>query len=370
MLHNNFITPGGLRIVGVQAMSGIHSSIHVETQDREDILFDCGIMTCESIKAKWVFITHGHVDHVGAAVQHARARALNHSPATYFIPEEVLAPLVQAHDAFEKLDGHKIPFQIQVLRPGESVNIGKKDKFRVTAFQTEHRVQSQGYAVFSTIEKEPAVVLEEYKHLSRDQRRELKQQGISVERAATTEEILDLVYTGDTTFNGLLAPHNAFIFNASMLIMECTYLDGDVQKAVDWQHVHLQDIIDHAGRFSRVQYLVLTHLSAKYQPWSRALNILQKSGLPAGLIDRTYVTLRTFGASEDVTAVAPTEDFSSRKKTEVGFTWATRVGGGSNKATGESTQKRVREGRDDRCRFFFHTAGGCLKGADCEFSHQ
>ena len=41
-----------------------------------------------------------------------------------------------------------------------------------------------------------------------------------------------------------------------------------------------QDIIDSAGLFSHVRQLVLTHLSSRYMPWSRAVYILQKSHLP------------------------------------------------------------------------------------------
>jgi ribonuclease BN (tRNA processing enzyme) len=80
------------------------------------------------------------------------------------------------------------------------------------------------------------------------------------------------VYTGDTTFNGFLRANAAFqrtyasgsLLRARTLIIEATYLDGEVCKAADRGHVHLLDIAEHAGLFEHVQALVLVHLSQKY----------------------------------------------------------------------------------------------------------
>lgn len=176
-------------MAGVQAMGGFHSCIHVKTEEKDSIMFDAGVLLYESVSAKWVFISHGHIDHIGAAVQHARARALSHAPATYYVPEEVVEPLMRAHEAFEKLDGRKIAFQVRVMHPFDSVLIGKKNQFRVQAFPTEHRVQSQGYAVFSTTVVSPKQLLQEYQHCSGPQLAELKSRGVRVQQPAVTQEV-------------------------------------------------------------------------------------------------------------------------------------------------------------------------------------
>lgn len=44
-------------------------------------------------------------------------------------------------------------------------------------------------------------------------------------------DTLELIYTGDTTIDGLLLPDNKFIFKAPILITELTYLEGDRLKA-------------------------------------------------------------------------------------------------------------------------------------------
>lgn len=48
-------------------------------------------------------LSHGHIDHAGACISHARAKALNSSPATYIVPENLLLPLLDAKKAFETM---------------------------------------------------------------------------------------------------------------------------------------------------------------------------------------------------------------------------------------------------------------------------
>jgi ribonuclease BN (tRNA processing enzyme) len=78
-------------------------------------------------------------------------------------------------------------------------------------------------------------------------------------------EPLVQVYTGDTTMAAVTdLPANTPLFEAHTFIIECTYLDGDRAKAVEWSHVHLDDIIDNAHLFDKVHRLVLVHISQKY----------------------------------------------------------------------------------------------------------
>jgi len=165
------------------------------------------------------------------------------------------------------------------------------------------------------------MLLDEYKHLSGPELGLLKKQGIHVTQEAVTEETLDMVYTGDTTFKGLLSPQNSFIFKAEVFIMECTYLDGPPAKALEWQHVHLQDIIDNSELFDDTKQLVLTHLSSRNMPWSRAVNTIQGSQMPDSLMSRTVATLRALGASTDLTALRKSEAFNYRRRHEAGFGW-------------------------------------------------
>jgi ribonuclease BN (tRNA processing enzyme) len=62
----SIVTSGGLQVVDANAQAGFHSCIRVSGGKNEQILFDCGVFSLESVNANWVFITHGHTDHVGA----------------------------------------------------------------------------------------------------------------------------------------------------------------------------------------------------------------------------------------------------------------------------------------------------------------
>ena len=226
-----------LKIVGAWTKAGVASCIKLQGPTKNDvILLDCGVSMSETLMAKTVLITHGHIDHAGACISHARGRALSGSPASYYVPVEIVDHLNQARVAMEKMDGSLIPMNIIPLRPGDTTMIG--NSLKVQVIPTIHRVPSQGYAIYS-INK--GKLLPEFAGLTRDELKAFKSSGQCI--TAEPHEKLELVYTGDTTFKGLLDPSNSFIFSAPILILELTYLDGDEFKAEQYGHIHIRDII-------------------------------------------------------------------------------------------------------------------------------
>ena len=71
---------------------------------------------------------------------------------------------------------------------------------------------------------------EEYATMNKETIRDLRLNGEKVYE--DPNETLELIYTGDTTIDGLLHLENDFIFKAPILITEMTYLDGDRSKAL------------------------------------------------------------------------------------------------------------------------------------------
>jgi ribonuclease Z len=71
--------------------------VHVRGAGKDiNILFDCGHLDESEYAAKHVFISHGHVDHIGACIIHARGKAMRGKPATYYVPSHCVDPLIDA----------------------------------------------------------------------------------------------------------------------------------------------------------------------------------------------------------------------------------------------------------------------------------
>jgi hypothetical protein len=273
------------------------------------------------------------------------------------------------------------------------VQIG--EDLRVSAFPTEHRCPSQGKSASTiimpcisstqsshirrsanfTLTLNVLVVLETFSLgycISRRFRGRLKEEfvgrspsairDLKAEGHSITEEdryVPELVYTGDTTFNGLLKPELSFVFDAELLIIESTYLDGDTQqKAADRGHIHLRDIVSNLAMFKN-KYIVLVHLSQRYYNVGHVLDIL-RSEIPEEEQNRFSVALRGFGATEDITNVLDAEKLSGGSR-RVGWGWArerSASGGG-----GAYSKRRTR-----LCKFYIE--GSCLKGEACDFMHN
>ena len=137
----------GIKIISAWTKAGIGSCVHISGGGgpQEEILFDLGICSQNTLVAKTIFITHGHTDHIGAAVSHARMKTLMgaNSQSTYYVPEACLEGLREAKVAYEKLDQSDIRMNIIAVKPGDVIQISKSLKCKV--FATKHRIDSQGY---------------------------------------------------------------------------------------------------------------------------------------------------------------------------------------------------------------------------------
>ena len=304
-------TSGGIKVSGAWTRAGLGSCVRVEGPNKhDDILFDCGVCEPECLSAGFVFISHGHVDHIGASIMHARGKMLTSRQSIYYVPTESVEPLHEARVAFSKMDGKDIPMNIISVKPGDIISIGSDISVRV--FPTIHRVPSQGYALYK---KKRGGLLKQYSNLSGREIGELRKSGERLNEDDT--ESLEFVYTGDTVFEGLMQPCNHFIFSAAILVLELTYLDGDRQKAIDRGHIHLGDIVENAHLFQN-QQIIFVHLSERYAPHGKALNMLRQ-GLPKDMIDRCAVSLRSFGSGEHLTTLCNVD--WKKRNSEVGWGW-------------------------------------------------
>ena len=220
--------------------------------------------------------------------------------------------LLDAKIAFERMDGAPIPMNICKISPGESVHV--TTKLRVATITSVHRVESQGYAVFS-IKK--GSLRQELSGLSKDEIRTLKLSGENISDPDT--ESLEFVYTGDTTIEMFKLPENEFILSVPKLVVELTYIDGDRAKASQRGHIHIEDIIENAAMFNAVQELIFVHFSQKYS-MSQILGVLQEK-LPATLQRKVKCSLHSFGAAEVLTALDDPRYLPEVTSNIVGWGW-------------------------------------------------
>lgn len=301
------ISPSGFYIADALTKAGVGSCVRISSfRGRDfDLLFDCGSFD-EALTASsnHVFVSHGHIDHVGGCVGHARAKRMCFGVVpNYYIPEESVRLLESVRVASSAMDGHDIEMNIVPIPIGHSVCIG--EGVFVKSFRTIHRVESQGYALYS--------------YTSKPKRPSKK--GITA-HALIEEELdaqLEVVYTGDTIFDALTQTSDVDVFSAPILIIEVTYLDGDYQKCKDRGHIHLDDIISNQELFKN-EHIVFVHLSQKYFPYSRALTILKDRLEETDLYSRCWVNLKSFGSQDVLTKVDSVNH--SKLKREVGWGWA------------------------------------------------
>jgi ribonuclease Z len=300
--------PSKLKVIGAWTKAGIESCIHIIGESKKDeILLDCGRYDSATFSAKAVLISHGHIDHAGCCINHARGKSLNHQIADYYVPPEIIKSLEASKLGYEEMNGAPIPMNIIPVTAG--VLFQPTPSISVVPFRTIHRVPSQGYALYT---KMKSSMLPQYEHLSSAERKVLRAQGIELSPKQWT---LDIVYTGDTTFEALLLPENAFIFTAPVLILEATYLDGESSKAKERGHIHLDEIIEHAHLFQN-EAICFVHLSAKYSA-SMAFNLFRNK-LPESLFRRSYVNLASFHVNEVFTKLT---DINWRQK-QPGWGWS------------------------------------------------
>ena len=75
-------------ILYIRSRAGLETCCYF---DGLDIAFDIGCLFGRVKTKRNVFISHGHIDHIGAIAQHAARRQLHNLPvANYYVPESLV----------------------------------------------------------------------------------------------------------------------------------------------------------------------------------------------------------------------------------------------------------------------------------------
>ena len=248
------INAGALTVRG-RSLGGMYTGLHIPELSA---LLDVGTALRTGAAANHLFLSHAHVDHVGALPSLLGLRGLMGvtAPLKIYFPAVIEAELLSALNSFSAM--HHWPFDVVLnpMKPGDELVL--KKTLSVRAFKTLHPVPSLGYLFFRRVQK----LKDEFKALPGPEIARRRKAGDPLFYA---HETLELAYATDTLPEVL--DRNPWLFEVQTLIMECTFLDErkSVANARAGCHIHLDQLLDYLPKFSN-KNIVLMHFSQLYTP--------------------------------------------------------------------------------------------------------
>jgi ribonuclease Z len=238
--------------LGGRSVAGLETCIEVPSLK---LLLDLGVCSRTAVNQRWVLLSHGHLDHMGAIAMHAARRSLlGMQEGVYFVPEAVASQVEAFFNAAGALDGQVIPRRVVPLSPEREESLGKQRTLR--PFRTFHRVPSQGYTVWEKRSR----LLPEFRGLPGERLGELRRGGVEINESY---EVPLLSFTGDTRIEALESSPE--LSHTECLVVECSFLDErvPVAQAREMGHIHLDELVARRELLPKTD-VVLSHFSSRY----------------------------------------------------------------------------------------------------------
>ena len=248
------VTAGPYTLRGV-SLGGVYTSIACPELG---VLFDAGMPARSLATADNILLSHGHVDHVGALPALLGIRSLHGKtkPPRIFMPAEIVDDLLAALETLTKLQHWPLRIEAIGMKAGDEREL--RGDLRVRAVQTFHPVPSLAYVITRKISK----LKPEFHDLPGAEIAARRRAG---EEMLVHEERAELAYATDTLVSAF--DHGPELYDARVLIMECTFLDSKktLEGARAGCHIHLDEVIERADKFNN-EKIVMMHFSQLYRP--------------------------------------------------------------------------------------------------------
>jgi ribonuclease Z len=198
------------------------------------------------------------VDHVGGLPALLGMRGLIgiKTPLQIYLPAELVDDLKSGLESFSAM--HRWDFDVELIgmKPGEELQV-ERDLY-VRTFRTLHPVPSLGFLFLRRVQK----LRPEFLDLPGPEIGRRRKAG---EDLFTELERIELAYATDTLPEVL--DQNPALFEASTLIIECTFLDErkSIENARLGCHIHLDELEAYFDRFQN-DHIILMHFSQMYAP--------------------------------------------------------------------------------------------------------